>query len=37
VVDGDGRVIGIVFAQASGTQALAYALDARALGTLLGD
>jgi S1-C subfamily serine protease len=37
VVDSDGRVIGIVFAQASGTQALAYALDARALDTLLRD
>jgi S1-C subfamily serine protease len=37
VVDSAGAVIGVVFAQASGTQALAYALDARALGALLGD
>jgi S1-C subfamily serine protease len=35
VVDGDGRVVGVVFAQASGSEALAYALDARALGSLL--
>lgn len=35
VVDGDGRVVGIVFAQASGAQPLAYALDARALGAIL--
>ncbi len=37
VVDGDGRVIGVVFAQASDSEPLAYALDARALGPLLGD
>jgi S1-C subfamily serine protease len=36
VVDGDGRVVGIVFAQASDAEPLTYALDARALGTLLG-
>jgi S1-C subfamily serine protease len=35
VVDGDGRVVGVVFAQASGGETLAYALDARALGPLL--
>jgi serine protease Do len=31
VLDGGGRVVGVVFAQASGDAALAYALDARAL------
>jgi S1-C subfamily serine protease len=36
VVDGDGRLIGIVFAQASGSEPLTYALDARALAPLLG-
>jgi S1-C subfamily serine protease len=35
VVDRDGRVVGVVFAQASGGEALTYALDARALGPLL--
>jgi S1-C subfamily serine protease len=35
VVDGRGRVVGVVFAQASGRDALAYALDARALGAVL--
>ena len=37
VVDGAGAVVGIVFAQASDAEALAYALDARALGPILGD
>jgi S1-C subfamily serine protease len=35
VVDGDGRLVGIVFAQASDREAIAYALDARALGAIL--
>lgn len=35
VVDGDGRVIGMIFAQASSRDAVAYALDARALDTIL--
>jgi S1-C subfamily serine protease len=35
VVDGDGRVVGIVFAQASDAEPLTYALDARALAPLL--
>jgi len=35
VLDGDGRVLGVVFAQASGDEALAYALDARALSALV--
>lgn len=35
VLDGDGRVVGLVFAQASRGEALAYALDARALGSIL--
>ena len=35
VVDSDGRVVGVVFAQASGSEPLTYALDARALGPLL--
>jgi S1-C subfamily serine protease len=35
VVDARGRVVGIVFAQASDRDALAYALDARALGALV--
>jgi S1-C subfamily serine protease len=35
VVDGRGQVVGVVFAQAAGGEALAYALDARALGPLL--
>ena len=35
VVNGDGRVVGIVFAQASDAEPLAYALDARALGPWL--
>ena len=35
VVDRDGRVVGVVFAQASGGETLTYALDARALGPLL--
>jgi S1-C subfamily serine protease len=35
VVDSRGRVVGIVFAQASDREALAYALDARALGSIL--
>jgi S1-C subfamily serine protease len=35
VVDSAGAVVGIVFAQASGPEALAYALDARALDALL--
>jgi S1-C subfamily serine protease len=35
VLDGDGRVVGVVFAQAAGDDALAYALDARALSTVL--
>jgi S1-C subfamily serine protease len=34
VVDRRGRVVGVVFAQASDRDALAYALDARALGAL---
>jgi serine protease Do len=35
VVDGRGRVVGVVFAQASDRDALAYALDARALHSVL--
>jgi S1-C subfamily serine protease len=35
VVDRDGLVVGIVFAQASERDGLAYALDARALGAIL--
>jgi S1-C subfamily serine protease len=35
VLDGQGHVVGVVFAQASGSAALAYALDARALRPLL--
>jgi S1-C subfamily serine protease len=35
VVDRDGRLIGVIFAQASDRDDLAYALDARALGALL--
>ena len=35
VLDEDGRVLGVVFAQASGDEALAYALDARALSALV--
>jgi S1-C subfamily serine protease len=35
VVDRDGRVVGVIFAQASDREAVAYALDARALGSLL--
>jgi S1-C subfamily serine protease len=35
VLDGDGRVVGIVFARAAGDEALAYALDARELPRLL--
>lgn len=35
VVDGRGRVVGVVFARASDRDALAYALDARALGSIL--
>jgi S1-C subfamily serine protease len=35
VVDRDGRVVGIVFAQASERDGVAYALDARALGAIL--
>lgn len=34
VVDGHGRVVGVVFAQAAGSEALVYALDARALRSL---
>ena len=36
VVDADGRVVGMLFAQASGAATLAYALDARALGPIVG-
>ena len=36
VVDGDGRLIGVIFAQASNRDGVAYALDARALGPMLG-
>jgi S1-C subfamily serine protease len=36
VLDPDGRVVGLLFAQAAQDEALAYALDARALGSLLG-
>ena len=35
VVDDGGRVVGVVFAEASDRDALAYALDARALGPML--
>lgn len=35
VVDDDGRVVGVVFAEASDRDALAYALDARVLGPML--
>jgi S1-C subfamily serine protease len=35
VLDGGGRVVGVVFAQAAGSEALAYALDARALRSVL--
>jgi S1-C subfamily serine protease len=35
VVDGRGRVVGIVFAQASDREERAYAVDARALGSIL--
>jgi S1-C subfamily serine protease len=35
VVDGDGHVVGMVFAHASDGTTLTYALDARALGALL--
>jgi S1-C subfamily serine protease len=35
VLDGSGRVVGVVFAQARGRR-LAYAVDARALGAILG-
>jgi S1-C subfamily serine protease len=37
VLDAGGRLIGIVFAQAADRETLTYALDARALGPLLGD
>jgi S1-C subfamily serine protease len=36
VLDGQGRVIGVLFAQASGRPAVAYAVDASALGSILG-
>jgi S1-C subfamily serine protease len=35
VVDGRGRLVGVVFAEASDRDAVAYALDARALGAML--
>jgi S1-C subfamily serine protease len=35
VVDSHNRVVGVVFAQASDSEPLAYALDARALGAIL--
>jgi S1-C subfamily serine protease len=35
VVDDGGRLVGVVFAEASDRDALAYALDARALGAML--
>jgi S1-C subfamily serine protease len=35
VVDRDGRVVGVIFAQASDQEPVAYALDARALGSIL--
>jgi S1-C subfamily serine protease len=35
VLDGDGRVVGMVFARANGAVRIAYALDARALGGVL--
>jgi S1-C subfamily serine protease len=35
VVGADGRVVGVVFAQASDREGVTYAVDARALGTLL--
>jgi S1-C subfamily serine protease len=35
VVDGRGRVVGVVFAQASDREGLAYALDAGALRSIL--
>jgi S1-C subfamily serine protease len=35
VLDGRGRVAGVVFAQAADRDGVAYALDARALGSLL--
>ena len=34
VVDGDGRVVAMIFAQASDREAVAYALDAQALGSI---